>query len=71
MKNVWTESLQLALSPAEPLKPSEDAGRGAALMAHLFLSRSTLVRPLTKGCFTLLISVNVRRTVAHRGTQMN
>lgn len=38
MKNVWTESLQLALSPAEPLKPSEDAGRGAALMAHLFVS---------------------------------
>lgn len=71
MKNVWTESFQLALGPAEPLQPGGAVRGRRSLMEHLVLSPSTLVRLLTKGCFTLMISVNVHRTVAQRGPEIN
>lgn len=71
MKNVWTESFQLAGGPAEPLKASGAARGRRSLMEHLFLSPSTLVRLLTKGCFTLMTSVNVHRTAAQHGPEIN
>lgn len=71
MKNVCTESSQLALGPAEPFKPGGAVRRRRSLMEHLFLSPSTLERLLTKGCFTLMMSVNVHRTVSRRGLEIN
>lgn len=71
MKNVWTESFRLALVPAEPLTAGGAARGRRSLMEHLLLSPCTLVRPLTKGCVTLMISVNVHRTVAQRGPEIN
>lgn len=71
MKNVWPESFQLALGPAGPLTAGGAARGRRSLMEHLSLSPCTLVRPLTKGCFTLMMSVNVHRTAAQRGPGIN